>query len=131
WALAGADIEFILERVVTVLIIACPHALGLAIPLVTAISTTKAAKSGLLVRERRALEAARSIDVVLFDKTGTLTRGQQGVVDVVAENETKLLKVAAALEQESEHPIARAIVSYAAGKNIAKLEAKQFSSLPG
>src|SRR5690606_27366826 len=86
---------------------------------------------GLLVRERRALEAARNIDVVLFDKTGTLTQGQQGVVGVVAENETKLLEVAAAIEQETEHTVARAIVSYATGKNTAKLEAKQFSSLPG
>src|SRR5690606_37350519 len=86
WVLAGADAGFILERVVTVLIIACPHALGLAIPLVTAISTTLAAKNGLLIRERLALESARNIDVVLFDKTGTLTKGEQGVVDIISKD---------------------------------------------
>lgn len=109
WWIAGESGSFILQRVVTVLIIACPHALGLAIPLVTAISTTLAAKNGILVKQRLALEAARNIDVVLFDKTGTLTKGEQGVVDVIltdkALNRNQLLARAAAVEYESEHPI--------------------------
>jgi Cu2+-exporting ATPase len=111
-----ANTNYILQRVVAVLIIACPHALGLAIPLVTAISTSKAAKAGLLIRQRAALESARKIDIVLFDKTGTLTKGEQGVVGIVAENETQLLKVAASIEAGSEHPIAQAIVEAAQQK---------------
>ena len=131
WWIAGQSAGFILERVVTVLVIACPHALGLAIPLVTAISTTKAAQSGLLVRERMALESARNIDVVLFDKTGTLTKGEQGVVDIVSNDKIKLLSIAAGLEDESEHPIAKAIVRYAADNNITKAEATEFSAMSG
>lgn len=131
WWLLGANAGFILERVVTVLVIACPHALGLAVPLVTAISTTLAAKNGLLVRQRMALEAARNIDVVLFDKTGTLTKGQQGVVEVVADNADDALAIAWALEQESEHPIAKAIVSYTVAHNATKRPASGFSSLSG
>lgn len=131
WWLAGESAGFILERVVTVLVIACPHALGLAIPLVTAISTTLAAKNGLLVRERMALEAARNIDVVLFDKTGTLTKGEQGVVDVIAEDKSRTLSLAAALEHESEHPIARAIVEYAHSQNVPETHTTDFSALSG
>ena len=132
WWMAGESAGFILERIVTVLVIACPHALGLAIPLVTAISTTKAAKSGLLVRQRMALENARNIDVVLFDKTGTLTKGEQGVVDIIADGDTKeLLKLAAAVENESEHPIARAIVSSAKEQNLSIGHATGFSALSG
>ncbi len=132
WAIAGESSGFILERIVTVLVIACPHALGLAVPLVTAISTTLAAKNGLLVRQRAALEAARNIDVVLFDKTGTLTKGEQGVVDVVADgSEKELLGIAAAVEAESEHPIARAIVKSAKEQQISLLEASGFSALAG
>lgn len=131
WWVAGAEPSFILERVVTVLVVACPHALGLAIPLVTAISTTLAAKNGLLVRQRTALEAARDIDVVLFDKTGTLTTGKQGVVDIVGDDQHHLLSLAAALERESEHPIARAIVAHAADKGIEQLPATNFSALSG
>ena len=131
WAVAGASAGFVLERVVTVLVIACPHALGLAIPLVTAISTTKAAQSGLLIRQRLALEAARDIDVVLFDKTGTLTKGEQGVVGVVSDDEKELLRLAASVEQESEHPIARAIVSAAKERKIRLMEAHGFSALEG
>ena len=132
WALAGASIGFILERIVTVLVIACPHALGLAIPLVTAISTTKAASSGLLVRQRMALEAARNVDIVLFDKTGTLTKGEQGVVDIVTDGDnTALLARAAAVEAESEHPIARAIVTAAKEQNVTIPEASSFSALAG
>lgn len=132
WALAGESAGFILERIVTVLVIACPHALGLAIPLVTAISTTKAARSGLLVRKRMALEAARNIDVVLFDKTGTLTKGEQGVVDIIADgNKKELLKLAAAVENESEHPIARAVVNSAKEQGLAIGHAVNFSALSG
>jgi len=131
WWIAGASAGFILERIVTVLVIACPHALGLAVPLVTAISTTLAAKNGLLVRQRMALEAARNIDVVLFDKTGTLTKGEQGVVDVVAKEKIRMLSLAAALERESEHPIAKAIFQYARGQNVPEIHTTDFSALSG
>ena len=125
--------SFILERVVTVLVIACPHALGLAVPLVTAISTTLAAKNGLLVRERMALESARNIDVVLFDKTGTLTKGEQGVVDIVTDGAkvNDVLALAASVELESEHPIARAIVTFAKSKKLHIIVAKKFSAISG
>jgi Cu2+-exporting ATPase len=132
WAIAGASASFILERIVTVLVIACPHALGLAIPLVTAISTTLAAKNGLLIRQRMALEAARNIDVVLFDKTGTLTKGEQGVVDIVTSgNKQEVLAMAAAVETDSEHPIARAIVTSAKEKGFRISQASNFSALAG
>lgn len=131
WAMAGESAGFILERIVTVLVIACPHALGLAIPLVTAISTTLAAKNGLLIRQRPALEAARNIDVILFDKTGTLTKGEQGVVDIVADNKQELLTLAAAVEAESEHPIARAIVNSATEQRLHVPQAANFASLAG
>jgi Cu2+-exporting ATPase len=132
WAVVGQSGGFILERIVTVLVIACPHALGLAVPLVTAISTTLAAKNGLLIRERMALEAARNIDVILFDKTGTLTKGEQGVVDIVAEGDKNdLLTLAAAVEAESEHPIARAIVTSAKAQGLQVPQAANFSALSG
>jgi Cu2+-exporting ATPase len=132
WAAAGESAGFILERIVTVLVIACPHALGLAVPLVTAISTTLAAKNGLLIRQRMALEAARNIDVVLFDKTGTLTKGEQGVVDIVSDgNKQELLALAAAIENESEHPIARAIVKAAQEQKLNVEQATGFSALSG
>ena len=131
WTIAGESAGFILQRVVTVLVIACPHALGLAIPLVTAISTTLAAKNGLLIRQRIALESARSIDVVLFDKTGTLTKGELGVVDVIGDNKAALLSFAIALENESEHPIARAIVQYGRDKKVSAATMTQFTSLSG
>lgn len=132
WALVGKDGGFILERIVTVLVIACPHALGLAVPLVTAISTTLAAKNGLLIRQRMALEAARNVDVVLFDKTGTLTKGEQGVVDVVADaDKDQLVVLAAAVEHASEHPIARAIVTSAKEKGLQVPQATGFSALSG
>lgn len=131
WTIAGASAGFILERVVTVLVIACPHALGLAIPLVTAISTTLAAKNGLLIRQRIALESARNIDVVLFDKTGTLTKGELGIVGVHGDDKTELLRLAMALENESEHPIARAIVRHGRDKKIKIPQIAQFKSLSG
>ena len=132
WAAAGQSAGFILERIVTVLVIACPHALGLAVPLVTAISTTLAAKNGLLIRQRMALEAARNIDVILFDKTGTLTKGEQGVVDIVADgNKQELLARAAAVEADSEHPIARAVVNSAKEQKLSVPQAANFASLAG
>lgn len=132
WAIAGESASFILERIVTVLVIACPHALGLAIPLVTAISTTLAAKNGLLIRQRPALEAARNVDVILFDKTGTLTKGEQGVVDVVTDgDQQELLAIAAAIEAESEHPIAQAIVKAAKEQKLRTPQTSGFSALAG
>lgn len=124
---------FVIERVVTVLVIACPHALGLAIPLVTAISTTKAARNGLLVRDRLSLESARNIGVVLFDKTGTLTKGEQGVVDVVTvEGSTEqLLALAAGVEADSEHPIAHAIVAAAKQKKLSIPKVDKFAASSG
>jgi Cu2+-exporting ATPase len=117
WALLGRLDEAV-TRTVTVLVIACPHALGLAIPLVVAISTERAARAGILIKDRLALERMRTVDVVLFDKTGTLTKGQPAVVDVATTDgvdRNALLALAAAVESESEHPIARAIVRAAAG----------------
>jgi Cu2+-exporting ATPase len=128
------DPNFVLERVVTVLVIACPHALGLAIPLVAQISTSLGARNGILIRDRLALENARLVSVVLFDKTGTLTEGRQGVEDVVAvgaATEDEVLGLAAAVEARSEHPIARAIVDEAAARKLAKPRTAKFGSLPG
>ena len=115
WLRAG-DPAFAVERMVTVLVIACPHALGLAVPLVIAISTTLGARSGLLVRDRRGLEEARNLTTVVFDKTGTLTLGEHRVVDVATVDglsPDEALRLAAGLERDSEHPIARAIVKSA------------------
>lgn len=134
WAVAGASAGFILERIVTVLVIACPHALGLAVPLVTAISTTLAARNGLLVRQRMALEAARNIDVVLFDKTGTLTKGQHGVTDIWAAEgytEEDILHLTASLEQNSEHIVGRGIVRRSKEQHVHLDEVENFSALPG
>jgi P-type Cu2+ transporter len=117
WALLGRLDEAV-TRTVTVLVIACPHALGLAIPLVIAISTERAARAGILIKDRLALEQMRTVDVVLFDKTGTLTKGEPAVVDVATTDgidRNALLALAAAVESESEHPIARAIARAAAG----------------
>ena len=128
------DVSFAVERVVTVLVIACPHALGLAIPLVIAISTTLGARGGLLVRDRRGLEEARNITSVVFDKTGTLTKGEFGVVEVVtggALTEDEALRLAAAIEADSEHTIAQGIVRSAKERGIAVRGASAFQALPG
>jgi P-type Cu2+ transporter len=117
WALLG-QLDQAVTRTVTVLVIACPHALGLAIPLVIAISTERAARAGILIKDRLALERMRTVDVVLFDKTGTLTKGEPAVVDIATTDGVDpdaLLAMAAAVESESEHPIARAIVRAGAG----------------
>ncbi len=132
--LKPGDPGFVLERVVSVLVIACPHALGLAIPLVSLIATTKGARAGILVRTKLALEQARKVDVVLFDKTGTLTEGRQGVASVVPVEpftEGEVLALAAAAEAKSEHPIARAIVSAARVKNLQVERSTKFVSLAG
>jgi Cu2+-exporting ATPase len=128
------DPGFVLERVVSVLVIACPHALGLAIPLVSLIATTKGARAGILVKNKLALEDARQLDVVLFDKTGTLTEGRQGVVDVVttaAATPEELLRLAASVEAKSEHPIARAIVAHATELGIRVPRSTKFRALAG
>ncbi len=125
---------FALDRTVTVLVIACPHALGLAIPLVTAISTSKSARSGVLVKDRLALEKIRSVDAVLFDKTGTLTRGQHVVADVAATDGIDvgdLLAIAGAVEADSEHPLARAIHDHAREQVGELPTARNFRSMTG
>jgi Cu2+-exporting ATPase len=133
WSISG-DREHAMIRTSTVLIIACPHALGLAIPLVIAISTSLGAQNGLLVKDRLALERARSLDIVIFDKTGTLTRGSPAVSEVVAAHgiaEDDLVARATAVESNSEHPIAKAIVAEAKRRNVTRLFAKNFEALPG
>ncbi|HLF74205.1 MAG TPA: copper-translocating P-type ATPase [Anaerolineales bacterium] len=134
WTVAqGFNLEA-LTRVVTVLVIACPHALGLAIPLVVAITTAMGARNGILVRDRLALEAAREIDVVIFDKTGTLTQGQFGVVDVATADgwdSDRALALAAALESDSEHLIAQAIRRFGRDRKLALPAIKDFSALKG
>ena len=134
WFLAGKDPSFITERVVTVLVVACPHALGLAIPLVVAISTTLGARSGLLVRDRRGLEDARNVTAVFFDKTGTLTRGEFRVVDVTTRQgltPDEALAIAAAVEHDSEHTIARGIVRTAEERGLRLPRTELFQALPG
>jgi P-type Cu2+ transporter len=133
WWFLG-DKEHALIRTATVLIIACPHALGLAIPLVIAISTSIGAQNGLLVKDRLALERARNLDMVIFDKTGTLTRGSpalSGVATAPGGSESDLLADAAAVEATSEHPLAKAIVAEAKRRNLPALQAAGFESLPG
>jgi Cu2+-exporting ATPase len=126
--------SFAIERVVTVLVIACPHALGLAIPLVIAISTTLGARSGLLVRNRRGLEEARTLDAVVFDKTGTLTKGEFGVVDIATVDglaADEALSLAASIEADSEHTIAQGIVRSGRERGIALRGAQRFEAIPG
>ena len=133
WILAR-NTDFALERSVTVLIIACPHALGLAIPLVVSISTTLSARNGLLIRKRLALESARNLDWVLFDKTGTLTKGEHGVTDIWSTggySEEDILQLAASLEQNSEHIVGKGIVKKAQEKRLKVSKATDFKALPG
>jgi Cu2+-exporting ATPase len=134
WLLVGASPAFAVERVVTVLVIACPHALGLAIPLVIAISTTLGARAGLLVRNRRGLEDARNLNAVFFDKTGTLTRGEFRVVEITPApglSADDALKLAASVEQESEHTIAQGVVKSAQERGLPLSRAEQFQAIPG
>ncbi|HEV2086283.1 MAG TPA: heavy metal translocating P-type ATPase, partial [Gemmatimonadales bacterium] len=134
WLALGADPSYAVERLVTVLVIACPHALGLAIPLVIAISTTLGARNGLLIRDRRGLEEARSLNAIVFDKTGTLTRGEHRVVAInttggLTENDA--LRLAAAVERDSEHPVARAVVATAEERGLLHATVEGFQSSPG
>jgi Cu2+-exporting ATPase len=137
WLLLGQQLVFALERAVTVMVITCPHALGLAIPLVVAVSTSIAAKTGLLIRDRQAFEKARNLQALIFDKTGTLTEGRFGVTDIVSlsgEKDEAILGLAAALEASSEHPIAAGILESAQEKGIdiqSGYSVEKFSSIPG
>lgn len=134
WQLFDADIDFTIVRAVTVLVIACPHALGLAVPLVVAISTTLGAQGGLLVRDRRGLEDARDINVVVFDKTGTLTLGEFRVVAMATTEEIvddAALVIAASVESQSEHPIARGIVKTADQKELQVPPPTDFRAITG
>jgi Cu2+-exporting ATPase len=131
WSLVG-NVEFALTRSVTVLVIACPHALGLAIPLVVAISTSLTAKRGILVRDRRAFEDARAVNAVVFDKTGTLTLGQFGISDVINYiPQRDLLGLTAAVEQNSEHVIAKAIVDYVRANKVPIPSSVKFQAISG
>ena len=129
WWLVGRP-EDALVRTTTVLVISCPHALGLAIPLVISISTSLGARNGLLVKDRLALERARNLDLVVFDKTGTLTRGRPAVV-AIAGDESEVLRLAAAVEADSEHPLARAIVEAAGKRGLQAPSASNFEALAG
>ncbi len=135
WGVAlGFDVT-VVKRVVTVLVIACPHALGLAVPLVVAITTALGARQGILIRDRLALEAAREVEVVIFDKTGTLTEGRFGVVGVALADpqdvEAEALALAAAVEGDSEHPIAQAVRRAAQERGVAQPTVQEFTALKG
>jgi P-type Cu2+ transporter len=135
WSFSEKEISFAIERAATVMVITCPHALGLAIPLVNAVSTSLAAKNGLLIRNRTAFENSRNITTILFDKTGTLTKGVFGVASIEIINnkfkENEILKLAASLENNSEHPIGKAIVKKAKIKNLDLYQAKKVNILKG
>ena len=134
WLSLGASLDFTITRMVTVLVIACPHALGLAVPLVVAISTTIGAGSGLLIRNQRGLEEARNLDIVVFDKTGTLTLGEHRVIETVAAPgiaSEEALRLAAAVERDSEHPISRALLKSADEMGLKVPDSEDFQALPG
>ena len=134
WLALGRDFEFAIARAVTVMVIACPHALGLAVPLVVAVSTSLSASHGLLIRDRAAFERARNLQAVVFDKTGTLTEGRFGVSDVVPFGElaeAECLRLAAALESQSEHPIAKGVTRAAAERKLQVPQASDFKNLTG
>lgn len=134
WLILAHPLDFAVTRMVTVMVIACPHALGLAVPLVVAVSTTLSARHGLLVRDRAAFERARVIDAVVFDKTGTLTAGCFGVSEVIrlgGMDEDTVLALAAALEQSSEHPLARGIVDAARERGLLLARPEGFRAIPG
>ena len=134
WVVAVGFNIGVLERVVTVLVIACPHALGLAVPLVVAINTSTAAQNGMLIRDRIAMEEARNLDTVMFDKTGTLTKGEQGVVGIQTADgwdEERVLEIAAGVEGDSEHMIARAIRTAAEERGVQRTSVSNFENLRG
>lgn len=132
WSLIG-NVDEAVVRAITVLVIACPHALGLAIPLVVAIATERAARGGVLIKDRLALERMRAVDIIVFDKTGTLTKGQPEVISVFAspgQDKDHVLSLAAAAEKDSEHPLAKAIIQAAQGSPSGALVATDFESAP-
>lgn len=133
WMAIEGNLNFAVTRAVTVIIICCPHALGLAMPLVTSVSISLAAKNGLLIRNRAAFENARNLDTVVFDKTGTLTEGSFGVTDIKADSvlEDDLLAIAASVEENSEHPIARGIVEAGKSRELAMLRVTDYQNLTG
>lgn len=133
WLSIGKPFVFSLERMVTVMVITCPHALGLAIPLVVAVSTSLSAKKGILIRNREAFERAKGVNIVVFDKTGTLTEGKFEVTDVIplGLSEPEVLSYAASLESRSEHPIAKSIVEEARKRKVKLMEAEEFRAIPG
>ncbi len=134
WLVSGKEFVFALERMVTVMVITCPHALGLAVPLVVAVITAISAKNGLLIRNRTAFEIARNIDAVVFDKTGTLTKGEFGISDIVTFgewDEDELLRNVAAIETNSEHSIAKGIVKKAKEKQLDLPKVEKFEAVPG
>jgi len=134
WLAIAGDFEFAVTRAVTVMVIACPHALGLAVPLVVAVSTSLSASHGLLIRDRGAFERARNLQAVVFDKTGTLTEGRFGVSDIVPVGELaeeECLRLAAALESQSEHPIAKGVTRAAAERNLKLPSVSEFKNLTG
>ena len=134
WLYFTKDSAFAVERAVTVMVISCPHALGLAVPLVVAVSTSLAAKSGLLIRDRSAFEKARDLQAVVFDKTGTLTEGRFGITDIITLanlNENEVLRMTASLEANSEHPIAAGIVESSQEKGIELVQIHEFKAIPG
>ncbi|MAN45272.1 MAG: copper-translocating P-type ATPase [Hyphomonas sp.] len=134
WLLLDAPLAFAIERMVTVMVVACPHALGLAVPLVVAVSTSLSAGNGLLIRDRAAFERARNLNAVVFDKTGTLTEGRFGISDIVlldGGDENTELGFAAAAESQSEHPIAHGIVAEAKARNLTIPKATNVSNITG
>lgn len=134
WILLGYPVSFAVERMVTVMIISCPHALGLAAPLVISVSTSISAKKGLLIRNRTQFEEARNINTIVFDKTGTLTQGQFGVTNIDVQNgytEKDILTIAASVEAQSEHPIAKGIVREGKAKNVQFHKITNFQSITG
>ena len=134
FAFSSEDLTFAIERAVTVMVITCPHALGLAIPLVVAVSTSLSARNGLLIRDRAAFERARALDTLVFDKTGTLTEGRFGVTDVLTagqDTEDEVLSIAAAVEAGSEHPIAAGVVGTAEARGLMVPKAEAFEAIPG
>ncbi len=134
WLAIGQEFSFALTRMVTVMVIACPHALGLAVPLVVAVSTSLAAGSGLLIRDRAAFERAHNLQAIVFDKTGTLTEGRFGVSDVVRLGERtgdEVLRLSAGLESQSSHPIAAGIVASAQERGLQSGAVTEFKNLPG
>jgi len=134
WFAIAGDVQFAIARAVTVMVIACPHALGLAVPLVVAVSTSLSASHGLLIRDRAAFERARNLQAVVFDKTGTLTEGRFGVTDVVPLGELaedECLRLAAALESQSEHPIAKGVARAAEERKLKLPPVSEFKNLTG